>query len=234
VVDQATDGRAIAQGWRSRLHSRWASAAQLAGTCIVLAFVPGNFAKLAALLVLWALTFGRWSRREAIAGLGVCLIFTAMDVEMLRRGVFAFRDPDWAGLPSWEFVIWGFYVLHAARTLGGYATGGRLALAAVLAIAFSVPFVVIADPFVLAAVSAAMLAIALSTFHHRLDFAYAGYMAFVGLLIEYTGVASGQWRYPDAPAGGVPLWSLPMWAGIGVFVRRIVTPWLRAPDDSVS
>ena len=48
-----------------------------------------------------------------------------------------------------------------------------------------------------------------------MDVAYAGYMAALGALIEYVGVWTGQWHYPGQHFGGVPLWFLPMWAGVG-------------------
>jgi hypothetical protein len=207
---------------------------QLFGTCAVLALAPGNAIKLVILLVLWTLTFGRLSGRELLAALVVCTAFTAMDAEMVRRGAFAFDHPDVAGLAAYEFVMWGFYVLHVARTLGGYASRSRLVAAAVLALVFAATFATLADPRALAVTASVVLIVALWVFRERMDFAYAGYMALVGLLIEYTGVWSGQWHYPGAPIGGVPFWSLPMWAGVGVFARRLVTPFLRDATGAAS
>jgi len=39
---------------------------QLAGTLAILAWIPGNAAKLVAMLVMWGLGFGRISRPEAL------------------------------------------------------------------------------------------------------------------------------------------------------------------------
>jgi len=75
-------------------------------------------------------------------------------------------------------------------------------------------------------VTGIILAVALAAFHQRLDLAYAGYMILVGALVEYTGVWSGQWGYPGDPPGGVPLWFLTMWGGVGLFTRRLVVPLL--------
>jgi hypothetical protein len=217
---------------RAAVRSMGRNLLQILGTCLVLAWMPGNVAKVVLLLVLWALTFGRLSHREAIAALVICAVFTVMDVQMVERGAFAFDHPDFAGLPAYEFLMWGFYVLHVTRTLGGYAARRRLVPAIVLAVVFSMAFATFSDPGMLAAAAAVVVIVALSVFRDRLDFAYAGYTALVGLLIEYTGVWSSQWHYPAAPVGGVPLWSLPMWAGIGVFVRRIVTPFLHDTADT--
>jgi len=41
-------------------------------------------------------------------------------------------------------------------------------------------------------------------YHEPMDFAYAGYMAMVGELVEHVGEATGQWRYPGQSWGGVP------------------------------
>jgi hypothetical protein len=54
-------------------------------------------------------------------------------------------------------------------------------------------------------------------YHEPMDFAYAGYMAVVGELVEHVGQATGQWHYPGQPGGGVPLWLLTLWAGVGLF-----------------
>ena len=60
-----------------------------------------------------------------------------------------------------------------------------------------------------------------------MDFAYVAYMVILGALIEYTGVWAGQWSYPENPPGGVPLWFITMWGGVGLFTRRLVLPLMR-------
>ncbi|MCC6610760.1 MAG: hypothetical protein IT515_13935 [Burkholderiales bacterium] len=205
-------------------------AAQLVGSLIVIAAVPGNAAKLLALLAVWALTFGRLTRAEAVCFVLVCALFSAMNLGALRQGVFFFTHPDFLGMPVWEFFMWGFYVLHLLRMAGGPPPEGRLWLPLALAVAFAVPFSTIADAQALLLATAILLAIALGFFHARLDLAYAGYMILVGALVEYTGVWSGQWGYPGAPPGGVPLWFVTMWGGVGLFTRRLVLPILRRYD----
>jgi hypothetical protein len=51
-------------------------------------------------------------------------------------------------------------------------------------------------------------------------------MAALGALIEYVDVWTGQWHYPGHPYGGVPLWFVTMWAGVGLFARRLILPLL--------
>lgn len=203
---------------------------QLVGTLGVLAFLPGNLLRLAGFLVLWTATFGRLSRAEGTLFVVVCALFTAMNLGALQQGVFYFTDPDFLGMPVWEFVMWGFYVLHLLRIVDGPAPAGKLWLPLALAIAFAIPFSTIPDARLLLLATAIILGIALAFFHERLDLAYTGYMIFVGALIEYTGVWSGQWGYPGNPPGGVPLWFVTMWGGVGLFTRRLVLPILRRYD----
>jgi hypothetical protein len=199
---------------------------QLAATAATLGWVPTNPAKLITLLVIWGLSFGRIRAAELLAMALVNLLFILMNSAALRRGIFAFDHPDYLRMPIYEFLMWGFYTLHAIRFLDGDAPRGRLILASAAAAAFALPFSLIADPALLLAASGLVLAGCLVLFHEPMDLAYAGYMAAVGALIEYVGVGTGQWHYPGQHYGGVPLWFLTMWAGVGLFTRRLIVPLL--------
>src|SRR6202030_138984 len=94
-------------------------AAQFVGSLLVLSAVPSNGIKTLLLGLLWYATFGRLTRREWIAFGACCLLFTAMDIGSTRHGVFTFLHPTAGGLPLYEFFMWGFFVLHAMRMLGG-------------------------------------------------------------------------------------------------------------------
>lgn len=204
-------------------------AVQLALTLAILAFIPGGWNKLVAFLTVWALTFREISAREFAVYLGVCGLFSVMDIMAVRQGVFRFERPDYLGLPAWEFFMWGFYVLHAARTLGAPVPAGSLAKSFALAALFAVPFVTLADPWLLLAAAAFALALAFAFFHERGDFVYAAYLAAVGALIEYLGVWAGEWSYPAYPGGGVPPWFVVLWGGVGLFTRRLLLPLLYPP-----
>jgi len=201
-------------------------AVQLSITLGILAWLPGNAAKLAALLFTWSLSFGRLSPAEIVVFVAISCLFTAMNLGALDQGVFFFAHPDILGMPLWEFFMWGFYVLHLVRMVDGQPPQGKIWLPLGLAVAFALPFSTISEPHALLLVTGIILAVALAAFHQRLDLAYAGYMILVGALVEYTGVWSGQWGYPGDPPGGVPLWFLTMWGGVGLFTRRLVVPLL--------
>ena len=149
----------------------------------------------------------------------------------VRQGAFRFSHADFAGLPIWEFFMWGFLILHMLRTLGGPAPLPRLPLVLPFAVLFAVPFATIVDPSTLLAVSGAILVLALLFFHERRDIHYVAYAVLLGAAFEYVGVWSDQWRYPANPAGGVELWFITMWGGIGLFTRRLVLP-LDARDST--
>lgn len=199
---------------------------QLAATLAVLAFVPGGWSKLFALLLCWALTFRVLTRRELLAYVSVCALFSLMDAMAVRQGAFVFNSPDVAGLPIWEFFMWGFYVLHCLRMLNGPVPRGSIQAAVALAALFALPFISLADQGLLLAASAALLALSLAFFHERGDWVYLGYMIVLGALIEYAGVWSALWHYPGNPPGGVPLWFITMWGGVGLFTRRLILPLL--------
>jgi len=198
--------------------------AQLAATLAILALMPTNPGKTAAFLTLWGITFGRLIKPEVILVVSACLFFTLMNVATLQRGIFAFNHPDILGLPAYELFMWGFYLLHCKRFLNGPTPPFPSTAAWTLALLYAAAFAAIPDPNLLLLVTGTLLLTALYLFHEPLDLAYTGYMIFLGTAIEYIGVKSGQWHYPDPPAGGVPFWFITLWGGVGLFLRRLMLP----------
>jgi len=195
----------------------------------IIAGLPGNSAKLGALLVLWLLTFRTLTKAEWILYAGACGFFSIMNTLSLRQGIFRFTAPDLLGMPAYEFFMWGFYLLHVKRVLEGPVPRGpslQVWLVWILALLYASAFASIADSDTLLAVTGILLLVGMTLFHERLDMAYVGYMVVLGAAFEYTGVLSGQWAYPGNPPGGVPLWFVTLWGGVGLFLRRLVLPLL--------
>jgi hypothetical protein len=209
-------------------------AIQLLGTLAILAFVPTNFGKLAAFFAWWAITFRRIRLPETILYVVLCCFFSVMNVLSLRQGIFAFSRPDILGMPVYEFFMWAFYILHTLRMIGGQAPVGHRQTVWVMAILYSVTFGTFTDSAVLLAVSGVLLLAGLTLFHKPLDLIYVGYMVLIGAAVEYTGVLSGEWYYPDNPPSGVPLWFITLWGGVGLLLRRLVLPILARFDHSVT
>ncbi|HEY3909226.1 MAG TPA: hypothetical protein VGM07_04980 [Stellaceae bacterium] len=199
---------------------------QLLATAAALGWVPSNLAKLAAMLAIWAAGFRRLRRAELVLMLGVNAIFVVANGGALHNGVFRFDHPDLLGMPAYEFLMWGFYTLHTIRVVGGRPPRFQPIATLLLVALFAAAFSTIRDPQLLLLVAVAIVAAGLGWFREPADFAYAGYMVAVGAVIEYVGVGTGQWSYPAAPVGGVPLWFVPMWAGVGLFTRRLFLPAL--------
>jgi hypothetical protein len=207
---------------------------QIPLTLLILAWLPSNPGKLIALLVLWACTFGRLSRQESVFYVAVCVFFTGMNAASLKQGIFAFASPDVLGMPVYELFMWGFYLLHARRLLDGPVPQGRRVVVWVLALLYAAAFAAIPDGNTLLAVTAVLLVAGIVMFHEPYDLAYIAYLVLLGAAIEYTGVHSGQWHYPGNPPGGVPLWFITLWGGVGLFLRRLVLPILVRYESRVA
>jgi hypothetical protein len=206
---------------------------QLAGTIAILAWIPGNAAKLVAMLVIWGLGFGRMSRPEVVLVIGVDLLFIGMNLGALRKGAFWFTTPDALGMPMYEFAMWGFYTLNTIRFLDGRVPEGtRRWQALIMAAALAATFSTARDPGILTLMSGIVFAMSLAFYREPMDFAYAAYMVIMGALIEYVGVWTGQWSYPGNLPGGVPPWFIPMWGGVGLFTRRLLLPLVRRGSRS--
>ena len=198
---------------------------QLILVLLVLALVPTSIGKLAVFVMVWAVTFGRWSKAEIGMFVVACVFFSVMNAMSLKQGIFAFREPDLLGMPWYEFLMRGFYLLHTRRVVDGGAPSPdwRVFL---LAVAYSLAFATIQDQTILFVVTAVLLGAGLAVFHDPLDLSYAGYMVLLGAAVEYTGVWSGQWFYPGDPLGGVPPWFITLWGGVGLLFRRLVLPFV--------
>lgn len=196
-------------------------------TAAILGWVPGNLLKLVALLLVWGFSFWPVTVAELLVMGGVNVLFTLMNSAALARGLFRFGDPDFFGMPVYEYLMWGFYTVHAIRFLGRAPSRDGLLVPLALAAVFAVPFATIAGSAPLLLVSGATLGLCFSVFRERSDWIYAGYMVTIGSVIEHVGVATGQWLYPAAHPGTIPLWSVTMWAGVGLFTRRLILPLLR-------
>jgi len=190
---------------------------------LILALPIGNALKTVLLLAFWAVTFGRITRREGLMALLMCG-FSLIDVYTIRRGTFYYVHPDIWGLAAYVPLFYAFLALHCMRLLNGPLPSTRLPWLVVLL--FSIPYLITSRSDVLFWAPGAVLLLALGFFHDQDDLRYVGYMIVLGVIMEYTGVRRGQWVYPNLPAGGVPLWFIPMRGGMGLFFRRRLYPWV--------
>ncbi|MBA4387703.1 MAG: hypothetical protein C0404_06960 [Verrucomicrobia bacterium] len=204
-------------------HRRAVLAAQLAGTLAILICVPSSIAATAMLAGLWILTFGTVTLLDAAIFVAVNILFSVMDIMTVNSQVFQFTTQDAFGLPCYEFILWGFYVLHMRRVVQSFSAPAHrnLSLAIVAAMAFGIAFSAAPDSTMRLVVPAAVVGVALVLFRSQRDIAAASYLLLVGALVEYTGVWAGLWSYAEQVPGGVPPWSIPMWMGVGLFASRL-------------
>ncbi|MEP6879629.1 MAG: hypothetical protein ABI865_12365, partial [Nitrosospira sp.] len=103
-----------------------------------------------------------------------------------------------------------------------------------IVILYCMAFGLIPNQDILLGVTATLLLGGLVVYHEPSDLVYIGYMIFLGTAIEYTGVWSGEWTYPEQIAGGVPLWFITLWGGVGLFLRRLILPYVVTPPVVVN
>jgi hypothetical protein len=211
---------------QSKPPERWLIAAQLPLTLIILTWAPGNLLRATLLLLLWAATFRTLSRGELAFGFVMCVFFTGMNSASIQAGVFTFTEPDLFGQPWFEFLMWGFYTLHALRLLDKQAPAFEPRFIWPLAVLYSACFPIFQGGLPLLTGTGILLSIGLFRYHERRDWIFVGYFAAMGAAFEYTGVHTGLWIYPDSPPGGVPLWFITLWGGVGFFLHRLALPLL--------
>lgn len=202
--------------------------AQLPLTLGVLALAPSNTLTVVGLCALWAVTFRRLGAKELRLFLLANVIFVGMDAASVKQGVFAFTAPDALGLPAWEFLMWGFYLLHATRLLQEDGEPGGWA-AWLFAALFALCFPLSPSDSVLLASTGVLLGLALLRFHRRGDLAMVLAFVAMGAAVEAVGVHGGLWRYPGDPALGFPPWFATMWGGVGLLTRRLFLPLVSSP-----
>lgn len=198
------------------------AAIQLIGTLAILAFVPGNLEKLASVLILWALTFQRPTRKELISFVLINVVFVISDIGAIQNGFFVFSEPDVLGLPYWEFVMWGFYLLHTARLMPATKKLPTDWKAIALAVVFSLLFGVIKDRNLLLALTTGVLVLTQVLYREREDFMYNIYLMLMGIAFETVGLYFNLWSYPESAYSTAVVQFVVMWGATGIFFRRIL------------
>ncbi|KAG2377741.1 hypothetical protein C9374_008826 [Naegleria lovaniensis] len=101
---------------------------RLVMTCFIIGeFVPlpisnNNYIKTLYLFIAWGVSFQFDIRvYELCFCMCVNVLFIALNYNALSKGIFQFTSQDFLLQPVWEFFMWGFYVLHAMRSLGDYS-----------------------------------------------------------------------------------------------------------------
>lgn len=157
------------------------------------------------------------------------LIFIGSDIAAVQSGFFKFTNPDLFGLPYWEFFAWGFWILYMYRLLPKHFPT-NLHLATVIGtICFSQSFGLIENREILLIVSVMIILISMKFLNTINDFLYLGYLAAVGMVVETTGLYFNLWSYPHSNLIVAATQFVVMWAGVGLFFRNLIGPFLFVP-----
>jgi hypothetical protein len=199
---------------------------QLVVTLLAIVLISPGALCLLFLLGWWTVTFWPIRLREGVLFCVAAAFFTGMNFVTLKQGIFSFSRPDILLMPYFELGMWGFYLLHTLRTVRGPVPRYSPLPTMILAILLCAAFAAIRTSSLLTIVSMAIVIGGITLYHDRYDLLYIGYMVYLGAVVEYTGVLTGLWSYPDEPVGGVPLWFISLWGGVGLLLRRLVLPFL--------
>lgn len=202
-------------------------------TLIILAFVPNNFLKVICLLPLWWITFNGLKCRECIAFCIINILFIFSDIGAIQNNFFKFSEPDFLGLPFWEFFMWGYYLLHTHRMFPPKDLKGFDFKIWVMAILFSLLFMIVPDRNILLLATAGILVTTLFFYHQKQDFLYCGYLMMLGVCIEYVGLRLNLWIYPERDYSSALLQFVVMWGASGLYFRRIMGGWLVSKSEKI-
>jgi len=123
--------------------------------------------------------------------------------------------------------MWGFYLLHAHRVIGGpyprYFDRKALFLAGLFALTFSVGL----PSYGVLGVSAILLFIALYYFHERNDYIFTVYLSCIGLIVECVGLYFNLWSYASTNYFLITLQIIIMWGASGLFFRQLAGPYVQ-------
>ncbi len=200
---------------------------QPALTLAILSVNISNLAQAWALLVLWTLTFRKISLREGVLFLIANIIFVVSDIGAIRNGFFKFESPDLVSLPYWEFLMWGFYLLHTSRMFPLRQKNNFEWKTLILAILFSQSFALIPNQLHLLVVTSSILLILLFLYHSREDLIYCGYLMVLGIFFETLGVWGQLWSYPGRDLGQAFLQFVIMWGTVGLLFKRLLAYWVQ-------
>lgn len=184
--------------------------------------------------VCWYFLFRPLVRQEVLVFLVAGVFIVLQNYSVLRTGAFSFLRQDFLLMPYYEPLLWGFYFLSLKRF---FLADREVSLEwpAFLGLGFvSIAFGMFASTGWLSAAVFVATAGVLFLFHSREDLAYAAYTLTLGFVVEFFGVSSGEWAYPDPDFLGIPFWFAPMWISVGLLGRRLLFPLVAVLDRNIS
>ena len=188
----------------------------------ILAFVPTTLFQTLAFLVVWGLLLAPLALREFILFVVANINFLMLNNIAQHNGLFAFVNPDALGLPYWEFLMWGAFVVMLRRLLP-HDTSFSLKLFLV-SLPMPMLFSVITDQMMLSIAATALCGILIFMIGQKCLIPTLFCLVY-GTCFEMIGVETGQWSYPQpAPIIGFPWWGFAMWVSTGIIALFVAYP----------
>jgi hypothetical protein len=162
-------------------------------------------------------------RMVSLAAAGAVL-FYALDRLHVSVGIWRARAAE--GVPWWYVIIYFSGILAAARLLQAidrrtrptyrgalWLDGGSFALILVLHL------LLFQHEVMLAGITCCLLAARLLVFQRPGDLPVALLVAGLDAAVELAMASASLFAYSHASLGPLPLWLMPMWAGLGLCIR---------------
>ena len=198
---------------------------QLPATLLIVFFIPSNLARLLLLCIAWLCLFWPLHKKELIAFLVINIIFTINNHMAIQNGIFQFAEPDLFLLPYFEFVMWGFYLIHSHRVVKPKWPQSWKAGPIILTVLFSMCFSLSPNQDILLYSSSTVILLSTAIYRNKNAIQLGLYMIVLGALIEYFGVYFQLWNYPKPYPGGVAFWFATLWYGVGFYYYFILGPY---------
>jgi hypothetical protein len=199
---------------------------QLLLTFCILALPIVAGIKVAILLFLWLLTFIKITKKELFIFLAINSIFILSDIGAIKNGFFSFNEHDIGVLPYYELFMWGFYLLHAHRMLAGPYPKKSEKKVFILALLFTLTFILNPPGHGVLLLSGFILLISLYYFHNKADVRYILYLIVIGLIVEWIGLKYNLWQYSTNNYFLIITQIMIMWGASGLYFRRLAGPYI--------
>jgi hypothetical protein len=185
-----------------------------------------NAIKAIVFLLSTAIFFGPIGVKEAAIYYISSFVLVLSDIGAIKNGFFQFGQPDLAGLPYWEFVAWGFWIMFGYKNLPKEFPNRLDWRVVVCAIGFSVSFSLIENRLALLLISAGIIAGVVWILNDKNNIYYLLLFATMGIAVEVVGLSYHLWSYSNADLSLAVAQFLVMWVGIGIFFRNLAGPFL--------
>lgn len=190
-----------------------------------------NGLKLCIVLIFWPLSF-YWLERRSLTARELkifalmSIIYVFGDMGAVKNGFFIYEKPDFFGIPLWAFVGWGYWFAHAHLLLRPIYEKRVSKTAIILALLFAASFSVFKSTDLILIVTLGIMAMALILYHSSTDLKFFGYMLFLAMLVEPTGLYFRLWYYPAGLNAVVVLQFFVLWGTSGLLFCRLAGPFI--------